>query len=208
MATIDNQCKVLSKGHQLVLTSTRLSKLVLPQTPTSPYEILVQEVTLILHDPQGQWVTHKRVQWIRCLQDGVAAVLDHAWGDGRILADYHHDAGRVIEKIRDGRQCYLVVGLKRPLAAGEIIPIQVSRQVVGGFTKREEWLETAVDHPIRRLKCAVVLPRVRPCQQARLQTEGWELELFPRTLPSGELVVGFDAEKATALTPFTVHWSW
>ena len=40
------------------------------------------DITLTLHDGKGLHATLERRERIRFLQEGVSAILDHAWGDG------------------------------------------------------------------------------------------------------------------------------
>lgn len=200
---------VSPRVYSLIATSARLSDLIIPEGPQgSPYEVLDYDATLTLHDPQGQHATFQRTQWVRFLQDGVGAILDHAWGDGVVFSSYRNDAGRVGDSFRDGGRRHLVIELPRRMAKGETTPMRVTRSVSGGFTKNEEWVETLVDHPIRQLKRSVIFPKARPCLRATLHVDQWELDLPIFKVPGGGTMVRFEIEKATANTPFLLTWSW
>src|SRR5262249_43991568 len=124
--------------------------------------------TLTLHDARGGRATVARAQTVRFLQAGVRAILDHAWGDGVLVTDYRHSAGPVIDAFKDGDRRHFVVALPRPLARGNCFTFTVARQVRAAFAGEREWLETVIDHPVRRLRCTVVFPPERPCRLAVL----------------------------------------
>src|SRR5437868_6656003 len=80
----------------LILSSAHLREQLLPQgLMCSPYEVLDYRSTLVLHDQNGRKATFQRIQRIRFLQDGVAAILDHFWGAGVLLTEYTTTAGRI-----------------------------------------------------------------------------------------------------------------
>jgi hypothetical protein len=138
----------------------------------------------------------------------VGAVLDHAWGDGLVLAGYHTAAGTLGDSFRDQGRRHQMIVLPRPMARGETTRVQIRRDVVGGFTQREEWLETTVDHPIRRLRRTIVFPKARPCLRATLHVDRHERELPIIAHPDGHTAVRFTIGHAAANTPYTVTWSW
>src|SRR5450830_831649 len=114
--------------YALILTSPRLRKILLPGgLLTSPYEILDYQATLFLHDPKGIKATFQRTERIRFLQDGVAGIMDHFWGDGVALTSYRNDAGVLADSFRDEGHRHLVIGLDRPMGRGEELGFQVAR---------------------------------------------------------------------------------
>ncbi|TAK28811.1 MAG: hypothetical protein EPO21_21895 [Chloroflexota bacterium] len=93
---------VSPKIYAAIGSSSRLKRMLLPEgLIKSPYEILNYESTLTLHDPRGMRATVKRRQEVRFLQEGVAGILDHVWGDGVTLTYYHNDAGKLADSFRD-----------------------------------------------------------------------------------------------------------
>ncbi len=108
---------VSPKVYGLILDSERLRAKLLPQGILgSPYEILDYRATLVLADPRGHRATFHRTQRVRFLQDGVAAILDHLWGDGVTLTHYHNTAGALGESFKDAGTRHLVIDLKRAMA--------------------------------------------------------------------------------------------
>ncbi len=174
----------------------------------SPYEILSYESTLILHDASGNKATVKRNQQVRFLQDGIAGMLDHVWGDGVALTAYHNEAGVLRDLFLDEGKRHLVVGFKRPMCRGEMLTFRVERTAMVGFTGDEEWLETTIDHPTAHLSRSIVFPKERPCLQANLDCEGHEHPLPIRVLAGGRTLVGFHIAKPRVETPYTIRWIW
>ena len=52
------------------------------------YEILDYDATLEIKDPVGKKAVLTRRQMVRFLQDNVVGIHDHAWGDGRLFAEF------------------------------------------------------------------------------------------------------------------------
>ena len=195
--------------YSLILTSPRLKKMLLPGgLLTSPYEILDYQATLFLHDPKGIKATFQRTERIRFLQDGVAGIMDHFWGDGVALTSYRNDAGILKDSFRDQGRRHLVVSLKRPMGRGEELSFDVVRSAMAGFTEEEEWLETTLDHPAQHLSRSMVFPKYRPCLSARLQYEGHAVDLPITVLADGRTSVGFNIQDPKVCATYTIRWSW
>lgn len=200
---------VSAKVYALILTSPRLRQLVLPEgVLISPYEILDYDATLTLHDPQGMKATFQRKQSVRFLQDGVGAILDHAWGDGVVVTSYENSAGRVVGTLRDEGRRHLVVQLPRPMRKGETLTFAVTRTVMEGFRQAEEWWEVDLDHPVRQMRHRVVFPKARPCLRA---SGHWNEHVAPLSivqLADGRTMVECAPAQPRAHTPYTIRWTW
>jgi hypothetical protein len=114
------------------------------------------------------------------LQDGVRAILDHAWGDGILLTDYEHSAGSLEDSFMDQGRRHLVIDLKREMAAGEQLEFKVARTAMEGFRGSKAIVETTIDHPIAHLTRTIVFPKGRPVQRASFAT-GVRMEPLRRT---------------------------
>ena len=194
--------------YALILSSPRLRRMLLPQgLLPSPYEILDYQSTLILHDHKGIKATLERRQRIRFVQNGVAGIMDHIWGDG-VVTYYENEAGSLEDSFRDEGRRHLVIGLRRPMGRGESLAFRVRRAVMVGLTGDREWVETTIDHPVERLKHTIVFPKERPCQVAALHHEGRTIPLTVTRLADGKTRVEFDLRRPSAQTPYTVRWSW
>jgi hypothetical protein len=197
------------KTYARILTSPHLGGRILPEgLRVTPYEILDYEGTLILSDAQGGRAVFRRTQQIRFLQEGVAAILDHFWGDGVSLTDYANTAGQLADSFSDGGRHHLAIDLARPMHRGEQLAFDVERTALASFSADDEWLETTIDHPIHRLGQRVIFPADRPCQHAELATPDGIIPLQPVRLGDGRTALRFTVPHPKADTPYLVRWHW
>lgn len=195
--------------YGLILSSPHLREKILPEgIRVSPYEVLNYDGSLVLHDKRGTRATFKRRQRIRFLQDGVSAIMDHAWGDGIILTNYRHSGGVLADSFKDQGVRHLVVDLKRPMKRGEILDFEVEREAMEMFGASDGWVETRIDHPISKLSQRIVFPKGRPAHQVGLDDPDQALPLTARQLPDGstEMIVGL--REPAENTPYVIRWRW
>lgn len=192
-----------------ILTDANLVGRLLPHGLLgSPYEVLNYTSIVTLDDPEGMHATIERHERIRFLQEGVSAILDHAWGDGVVMTSYQTNVGHVEGSLRDAGKRHLVLGLRRPAHRGEIVEFAVERKLVAAVTQNEEWLETVIDHPVRQIACTVRFPQARPCKQASLVTSDREM-IVPVIKESKDVtVVQFHQFFPKPHAPYTLRWSW
>jgi len=170
--------------------------------------VLDYDATLTLDGRRGIRATFARRQTIRFQQDQVGAILDHAWGDGVLLTDYQTDAGTLIDSLSGDGRHHLVVALSRRMDRGDTLSFRVRRTALATFLNHEEWLETTVDHPVRRLRRRIIFPMDRPCQAAALHVAGRMLPLGMQHLADGRTVVTADIPHPIAHLAYTVRWRW
>jgi hypothetical protein len=173
-----------------------------------PYEVLQYVGTLVLHDRRGARATFHRSQRIRFRQNGVSAILDHAWGDGILLTNYQNTAGSLGDSIKEQGRRHLVIELKRAMANGEILDFTVRRDVMEMFLEREGWVETLLDHPVQHVRRTVVFPRGRRPYHASLAVGDKVVPLPIRRRADGRSFVEVVIEKPLAHTSYTVRWTW
>lgn len=208
---IGNAAQTVSPNlYGLILSSAYLREALTPEgLAISPYEILDYDATLVLHDARGAKATFRRKQNIRFLQNGVSAILDHAWGDGILLTNYHNTAGTLEDSFRDQGKRHLVIALKRRgTRRGDTLAFEVEREVMETFLDQHGWVETTVDHPVHQLRRRVIFPKSRPVQRAMIHHGGRCTALPIRQLPDGRTAVGFKLPAPLAHTPYTIRWIW
>lgn len=194
--------------YHRILSDRSLGRRLLPEgIVRSPYEVLDYRATLRLLDARGLHASFTRRQRIRFIQNGVSAILDHAWGNGVLSAHYHNTAGLLEDSLRDGDLRHLVVGLRRRMARGDRLTFSVSRLAIAAFTQSDEWLQTTVDHPVQRIGCRVIFPKERRCLRATLSVGPLRVPL-PVIEQGGHSVIAFETFAGQAHTPYTIHWSW
>jgi hypothetical protein len=198
---------VAARVYALILGSKRLQPMLLPNgLPTSPYEILDYDVTLTIHDVEGMRATFERSQEVRFLQQGVAGVLDHAWGTGVAMSGYHNDAGGLEDSFRDDGRQHMVIALKRAMGLGERLKFRVARSTMASFaTEEQRWMDTTIDHPIWRLRVGVTFPRERPVQSAVIEHAGGRVSLPVQRLRDERTAVHFVTPAARAYVPYVIR---
>ena len=198
-----------SRITRLILDSPYLRHLVLPEgSESSPYEILDYQASLVLEDVRGRRATFKRRQVVRFTQDGVGAILDHAWGNGVLVTNYHHSAGSLADTFKDEGTRHLLIELKRPMAQGQILKFSVERTAMEAFTASAGSVETTIDHPIARLTRQVIFPKGRPAQQAMLIGVGKLTPLPIKRLWDGRTAVRVAISDPEPNSPYVVRWTW
>lgn len=175
---------------------------------TSPYRVLRYQSTVTLETASGSIATIRRHQDVVFLHDGVAAVLDHVWGDGVPLTAYDHSAGTLEETLRDGRRRHLVIGLRRRARRGDRRTFAVERIAMAGFLQRDEYVDTIIDHPADHLSREILFPRARPCQKAFLIAGAVRLPLPVQHAPDGRTIVRFTAHAPIQDLCYRIRWRW
>ena len=175
-------------------------------TDRTPYEVLDYDAVLVLIDGGGRAIL-RRIERIRFLQEGVSALLDHAWGDG-VLAGYHNDAGTIRASFKDGAYRHLVIDLGRQMTRGSELTFRVVRERMAAFLHAEEWVETVIDHPVRRMKRMVLFPKERPCHQAVLTFGGDTITVPIEEFADGRTRIWFEILEPVPNVPYRLTWSW
>jgi len=210
LTTIKKRATVISpRGYAWLLGDSWLRRAVIPGgLLTSPYEILDYRSVLTLHDPDGMRATFSREQTIRFVHDGVAAILDHAYGDGVLAIGYQNNAGDLDGSYIDAGWRHFVIALRRRMARGEVLQFRVRRQAVAGFLKPEGWLETTLDHPIARLSPSILFPKERPCRRVAFEFGRRRQRLPIVRLADGRTTVRVTIPHPQAFVRYTLRWSW
>jgi len=130
------------------------------------YDVLEHHTILELKDTKGEVAMVKRQQKVRFLQNYVAAITDHAWGDGEIFAEYDCLPGVPVDFYQDGSRHTVLISLREAKSRGDVLKFVIRRKIVGGFRKPDESWETAIYHRIRHLSISIVFPKERRCQKA------------------------------------------
>jgi hypothetical protein len=145
------------------------------------YEILDYDSTLTIKDAKGKRARLERREHIKLLQDNVVAIHDHAWGDGELFAAYRCRPGTAVDFYQDGSKWNVLISLRETKNRGDALDFRVEREIKDGLTQRSEWLETEVDHLMRRLCLSIIFPQARRCRRAVLVRR-----TTSQTLPLGE----------------------
>ncbi len=177
------------------------------------YEVLRLDATLTILDRKGQVAVVERDQQIRILQDGVVALYHQVWGDGELFADYSVEPGVVADRFQLGSRHLTLISLRQIKNRGDDLKLRIRRQITGGWTSHEEWLELAVNHPTRSLKLSVIFPLDRPPRQAWVEAQSTgESKLLPhgrwRQDEQGRTVLTYRKRLPVFGETYRLRWSW
>ena len=123
------------------------------------YEILEYDATLEILDSKGKKAILTRREVIRFLQDNVVAIHDHAWGDGRLFAEYRCQPGVPVDFYENGSKYNVLISLRETENRGDVLELWIERVIRNGLLQKQEWLETEIDHLMKTLKMAVIFPQ-------------------------------------------------
>ena len=177
------------------------------------YEVLSHHTTLELLGPRGNEAIVRRNQTVRFLQNHVAAITDHAWGDGEIFAEYDCSPGKPADFFQDGSRHTVLISLREIKNRGDELTFEIRRRIVGGFREVSESWETDVYHRIRRLSVTIVFPKSRPCSKATViqhstsKTVVLGNEHF-RYLQDGRQELRWVLRRPTLHDRYTLRWRW
>lgn len=177
------------------------------------YEIIEYEATLEITDRKGKEVKLTRHEVIRFLQDNIVAIHDHAWGDGEIFADYHCQPGVPVDFYQDGSKYNILISLRETKNRGDIVDLWIERDIKNGFTKKEEWLETEIDHWTEHMKLSIIFPQERPCQRATLmrrstnETVALDGQHFS-VLSDGRQILTWKTNRPKLHDQYMIKWQW
>lgn len=177
------------------------------------YEILDYDSTLEMVDSKGKEAVFKRTQKVKFLQDNVIAYQDHAWGDGELFADYACSPGVVADRYQEGNRWNVLISLRETKSRGDIVDFYILRRVKNGFTKNEEWRQTEIQFPVKRLRLSVIFPKERYCHRAVLteKNRNRSSPLGPEhftELPDGRQVLTWEARNPRLHESFIIKWWW
>lgn len=177
------------------------------------YEILEYDFGLELKDRWGKVAVLKRRQEVRFLQDNVIAYEDQAWGDGKIFAGYRCSPGVPVDRYRDGLKWKVLISLRETKQRRDVTTFHLSRKVIGGFVRADEWFQAEISHRARHVRLSVVFPPGRPCQQAllvernRSRATPLDPSAFSR-LADGRQRLSWETKRPGINELYTIRWRW
>ena len=177
------------------------------------YEVLSHDTVLELKDTVGQLASVTRRQSVRFLQNHVAAITDHAWGDGEVFSRYSCTPGAPVDFYRDGSRHTVLISLREIKNRGDVLRFRIRRTIRGGFRKNVESWETDIYHRIGHLSVTILFPKGRPCRRATVvqrntsKTIALEPKHF-RYLPDGRQRLFWEIRNPRLHDRYVVKWWW
>ena len=177
------------------------------------YDVLEHHTILELMDTKGEVAVVKRRQKVRFLQDHVAAITDHAWGEGEIFAEYDCSPGVPADFYQDGSRHTVLISLREIKSRGDVLKLVIRRKIVGGFRKPDESWETAIYHRIRHLSISVVFPKGRGCRKATVTQRSTSKTVVLgrqhlRFLGDGRQTLTWEIRNPRLYDRYSLRWRW
>ena len=177
------------------------------------YDVLQHHTILELKDTRGEVAVVKRQQKVRFLQNHVAAITDHAWGDGEIFAEYECSPGVPVDYYQDGSRYTVLISLRETKSRGDVLKLVIRRKIAGGFCTSNECWETEVYHRTRHLSVAIIFPQGRRCRRATVtqRSTSKTVALGPkhlRFLADGRQQLTWEIRKPRLHDRYSLGWKW
>lgn len=177
------------------------------------YEALEYEFILELLDKRGERARVRKRQKVRYLQNEVIAYQDEAWGDGKILVDYHCAPGVPVDYYRPGKQTYILISLREVKNRGDIEEFNIGWNIHNGFLRSTELWDATINHRTKKFKLQVIFPKSRPPLRALLREEttqrtrvlGEEAQIH---LPDGRWSVAWETDRPRLHETYSLKWEW
>lgn len=195
----------------LIVAALQLASRALASRSHASYETLSLDIALDLMDAKGRIAALTRKQEVRFLAEEAGVVRDLVWGDGDVLARYRAYGAKMVDVRREGLKQIVWLGLPTRPARGERAVVRSTRVIHHGFRDREEYLETEVERPTKRLGVTVSFPKSRPPREA-------SIVVSPPVTPARRLGVRYDlgprpclhwkVANPRLLARYRLRWSW
>lgn len=217
MTLIDLLVRLLGVIEALPRLTQQVAKIgavvaqVLPRRPTAAYENLFLDLTFDIQDRQGMRAVLRRRQRVRFLVEEPEVVRDLVWGEGEPLAHYRvRGATRLLVRAEGSKRAVLL-GLPRRPSRGERVTLASRRVIRGGFREAEEYCETWLERPTRRVTMTVRFPSGRPPREAELVTTPHRQP--PRRVPiryaaDGRAYLRWGLIQPPTDRTYRLRWSW
>ena len=177
------------------------------------YEVLEQQRTVEIHDPNGHAVTVDTTERVRFRQNHVAAITDYVWGDGDMLAEYRCSPGVPVDCYKEGSRYAILISLREHRNHGDELCLRTHRKIIDGFTRPEECWENDIYHRMGSSEIRVLFPKERKCQRATVarRNSGKTIALGPehfQILPDGSQQLSWVIKKPKLHERYVLHWEW
>jgi len=177
-----------------------------------PYDYLKWESVWEIRDPEGRRVDYSRSATIRFLQPNVNVITDRVWGDGETMHNYHCSLGVPSDIFDYGDSKRVVISLRENRRKGSLARYTLSRTILNGFGREEEWIEEGPGYYVKDYTLRVIFPKNRACRRAVITrrqvnvTEELSREAYGLTADGRqEVVVSFKGlDRETIL----LRWWW
>ena len=185
-----------------------LSKL--PRAGAVSYENVSVDLLLDIRDPAGSTAVLERKQRVRFLASEAGTIRELIWGEGEPLAHYSTRGATRSAFRREGSKRVALLSLDHTPLRGETVPVVTRRVIRDGLLNRQEYLETLVERPTRRLAVKVLFPVMRPPRSASLATSppGLRRSVPVRYRSDGRAFLSWRTSRPRPYSTYSLTWAW
>ena len=176
---------------------------------TVAYENLRLDLVLDIQDPQGQVAVLGKRQRILCRGRDVV-VRDLVWGEGRTLARYDLRGAKRLGMKSEGSRKAVMLAPFAQAGAGKHLIVASRRVIKSGFREADEYFDTIVERPTRRMVLRVLFPKGRPPKTASLVSEGRNVDTAVpvRMARDGRSFLSWAVNRPEQYLTYSLRWSW
>jgi hypothetical protein len=178
-----------------------------------PYEILEYDSVLELLDPRGELAIFKKRLRVKFLQDNITTFQDYAWGNGRVLLEYHCSPGIMADRYLEGGRWNVLISLRDSKGSGDVEEFYIERRLQHNFASGQAWWQISPQHTTRWAKVSIIFPSDRRCQRAVLIEPNPNHTTFLTDqhfadLPGGRQVLTWGSHDVKRYETYTLQWRW
>jgi hypothetical protein len=177
------------------------------------YTVLDYRSTLELKDKQGKRAVFWKREKVRYLQNNIIAHQDQAWGDGKILVNYHCSPGVAVDKYRIGYKTHVLISLHEVKNKGDELDFTAEWGIQNGFLRPDGFWATEISHLTRHVRVEVIFPRLRPPHRAVIfeknrQKTHLVMGSAIDKLPDGRFRIMWEKNRPRLYEQYILRWDW
>ena len=182
-------------------------------TKPGMYEVLNYETTLEILDARGREAILTKTEEVRFLQNNIIAFQDQAWGDGKILLDYHCTPGIPVDFYRSGHKTHILISLRDVKQKGDSSKFRIQWRIKDGFLKTNGYWATDINHATHRMKVNLIFPENKPPSKLILvetnlqRTRELPIEIMTQ-LPDKRWQVTWEKKNPRLYEHYILKWDW
>jgi hypothetical protein len=177
------------------------------------YEVLDYQCTVELRAKDGKLAVVRKQERVRYLQDYVIAYEDQAWGDGKILLDYHCSPGIPVDQYQLGHKTYKLISLRAFRNRDDVDDFNIQWKMRNGFLKRAGFWGTSINHRTKKIMVKIIFPKNRPPLEISITESNVKKTSAlgkenQRMLPDGRAMIIWENTKPRLYEDYILRWTW
>ena len=177
------------------------------------YAVIDYQSTLEIKDRQGKNAAFLKHEKVRFLQNNIIAYQDQAWGDGKILVNYHCSPGLPVDRYRSGYKTHILISLHEVKNKGDEEEFSTGWEIQNGFLRPDGFWATEISHRTKRVRLEVIFPKSRPPRRAVIFEKNRQKTTILRgnaiaKLPDGRFRILWEKNQPRLYEQYLLKWDW